>query len=402
VNRHPTGRGVATPVSPKPQMPSGPLGLAAAHARAGRLDEARPLLEDLLQRQPADLAAGNLLIQILIMQDDPTALRREIARRLEADRSIAHLAFERSHHTLLFGDLSEGWIQYESRWEVPGLIQPERHFTQPRWGGEPFPGKTLLLHYEQGLGDTLMFIRYAPLAKALGGRVLVAAQVPLADLVATCPGVDEVIPKGASLPPFDLHLPLLSLPRVFGTELDTIPADIPYLDVPAHVPNRSRLSAALAAAEGRTRIGLVWAGNPKHHNDANRSIPTRALAPLAELREVAWYSFQLGRSAPPLPGIVTLDPLLRNLSDTAYALSGMDLVITVDTALAHLAGAMGIPTLLLLPLFPDWRWLLGREDSPWYPSMRLYRQPAAGDWDAVLRRIVEDLARPGETSSAAF
>lgn len=370
------------------------LDLAIGHLKGGRLEEARRLLVEVLELDPSHASAEGLLIQVLIRQEDFTALRAEMTRYLEMGRSIRRVELELSHLTLLFGDMPLGWVQYESRWEVPGLIKPVRELSQPRWEGEPFPGKTLLLHWEQGLGDTLMFVRYMPQVKALGGRVLLAAQVPLADLVATCQGVDEVIPHGAPLPPFDLQLPLLSLPRVFGTDLKSIPADIPYLGIPDRVPNRQRLAQTLAGSEGKVRIGIAWAGSPTHKNDATRSIPRKVLSLLAGLPGVAWHSLQLGEGVPPLPGVVVLDPMLRNLSDTAYAISGMDLVITVDTAIAHLAGALGVPTLLLLPFLPDWRWLLGREDSPWYPSMRIYRQPQPGDWEAVLRQVVHDLMRP--------
>jgi hypothetical protein len=267
-----------------------------------------------------------------------------------------------------------------------------RHFSQPAWNGEAFPDRTLLLHWEQGLGDTLMFVRYASRVKRLGGRVLLLAQPSLADLVATCPGVDQVIVHLADLPSFDLQSPLLSLPRVFRTSLDSIPAEIPYLDVPGQVPNRQAIAAVLAAAHGRTRLGIAWAGSPTHTRDKQRSLPVDALAPLGALSGVAWYSFQKDQEPPAsLPGVFPLAPLLGNFSDTAYALSGMDLVLAADTALAHLAGAMGIPTLLLLPYAPDFRWLLGRDDSPWYPSMRLFRQPRPEDWSAVIRMVLRKL-----------
>jgi hypothetical protein len=319
-------------------------------------------------------------------------MRQAVERQVDLLIPPATVAWNRSLVSLRLGDLPAGWDQYEARWQVPGLIIPKRDFPQPRWQGLPFPGQTLLLHFEQGLGDTLMFVRYAKQAKAMGGRVLLAAQVPLAGLVATCPGVDAVIPHGSPIPPFDFHLPLLSLPFVFRTDLASIPAEIPYLDIPEVVPNREWIARTLAESEGQTRIGLVWAGSRTHKGDAQRSIPPSLFEGLGALPGIAWHSFQIDTTElPPLPGIVSLDPMLRNLSSTAYALSGMDLVITVDTALAHLAGALGIPTLLLLPFLPDWRWLLGREDSPWYPTMRLYRQPTPGDWQGVLHRIVRDL-----------
>ena len=169
-------------------------------------------------------------------------------------------------------------------------------------------------------------------------------------------------------------------------------AEIPYLQVPGHVPNRQPLSEVLAASAGRIRIGLAWAGSPVHVRDKERSMPTAALEPLAALQGVAWHSFQFGPlEAVPLPGVIQLAPLLSTFSDSALAVAAMDLVITVDTALAHLAGALGIPTFLLLHAFPDWRWFLARQDSPWYPTMRIYRQPHPGDWESVLRQVLSDL-----------
>jgi hypothetical protein len=210
--------------------------------------------------------------------------------------------------------------------------------------------------------------------------------------------VDQVVPHLGSLPPYDLQAPLLSLPSIFKTDLDHIPADIPYLDLPERVPNRQSLARILAASHGKVRIGIVWAGSSTHGKDEERSIPVDALAPLGDLPGVAWHSFQMEPGpAAPLPGIVPLAPLLANFSDTAYALSGMDLVITVDTALAHLAGALGMPTLLMLPFVPDFRWLLERSDSPWYPTMRIYRQSVPGDWGSVIQRVARDLAGPSDT-----
>ena len=183
---------------------------------------------------------------------------------------------------------------------------------------------------------------------------------------------------------------------MFQTNLESIPAEIPYLDVPKRGPNQQAIGELLAGSEGRTRIGLSWAGSPTHTRDAQRSIAPRALSPLRALGDVAWHAFQLGATElPPLPGMVSLAPLLGNFSDTAYALRGMDLLITVDTALAHLAGALGIPTLLLVSYIPDWRWMMGRADSPWYPTLRIYRQPEPGNWATVIERVVADLSSCG-------
>ncbi len=316
----------------------------------------------------------------------------EVARFELRNPGSPYAEYERGYLNLLRGEWKQGWRQFEARLRTPGYVPAGKRFPQPRWTGAPFPEKTLLLNFEQGFGDTLMLVRYAPLVKALGGRVLLLVQPQFAYLMTTLQGVDEVIPYGHDLPPFDLQASLFSLPALFGTEEATVPCNIPYLGIPRSVPNRDGLATLLAASEGQTRVGLAWGGNPVHPRDAQRSIPPSLLKPLGTLPGVAWHSFQLGREdRPELPGLVSLAPLLQTFSDTAYALSGMDLVITVDTALAHLAGALGIPTLLLVSHAPDFRWMLDREDSPWYPSLRIYRQPTVGDWASVIRQLHADL-----------
>jgi len=384
-----------------PLKPDARLALARCLHQKGELLRAAQEAAEAVRLAPGDVSAHQALGGILYALGRWDAFGAEIERYRRVQPGSAYLDFEQGFLDLLRGELLRGWKGHEARLRIPGLIGPRRHFTQPLWDGRAFPGRTLLLHYEQGLGDTLMFVRYAAMAKALGGRVVLEVQPALADLVGTCPGVDEVVAHGAPLPPFDLQAPLMSLPWIFRTELSSIPRQIPYLSVPERVGSRKLLAdlIVLAKAQGRRRVGVVWAGNPSHRRDRERSLPAEALAPLGELPEVAWFSFQLGRpEVPPLPGLVSLAPLLGDFSDTACALSGMDLVITVDTALAHLAGAMGIPTLLLLPFTPDWRWMLDRADSPWYPSLRLYRQEQPGDWEPVIQRLVRDL--PGYLSAA--
>jgi uncharacterized protein (TIGR02996 family) len=360
-------------------------------ARQGELARARHLLEAITAREPHNGDALDRLNTLYVRQGDWARLRQDMERQV-ARHSGPEAEYVHSHLELMFGAMAEGWRQYEARLAIPGRPLANRGFTQPRWQGEPFPDRTLLVNWEQGYGDTLMFLRYLPRVKALGGRVLLEVQPPLAELAATCPGVDAVLPQGAPLPPFDLQVPLLSLPHVFGTTLETVPAGIPYVDVPKAVPARRELAQALARAAGRTRVGVTWAGNPDQARNAKRSIPAPLLAPLGALPGVAWYDFQFqAGEAAPLPGLINLGAGLLGFANTAYALAGMDLLISVDTVLAHLAGAMGVPTLLLLPFIPDWRWMLGRADSPWYPSLRLYRQPAPGDWPAVIQAVVNDL-----------
>ncbi len=371
------------------------LALAECLIKRSAFDDARAVLGAMLQREPGSLQAHQMLGQIFHRLGLWPEFRSEVERRLQVEPGCVYAEYEQGYLGLLFGDLPDAWRRFEARWRVPGLIKPVRDFPQPRWGGESFAGRTLLLHYEQGFGDTLMFVRFAPMVKALGGRVLLEAQPQLAELAATCPGIDAVIPHGEALPPFDLQLPLMSLPAVLGTSLADIPAEVPYLDIPARVPNREWIAQVLAAAERCTRVGLAWNGNAAYRNDEARSVPAAALGPLAGLGNVFFYGLQLDPpEAAPLPGFVSLAPWLSNFSDTAYALSGMDLVIKVDTAPAHLAGHLGVPTILLLAYAPDWRWMLERDDSPWYPTMRLYRQSAPGDWDELLRRVAADLAGP--------
>jgi hypothetical protein len=371
------------------------LALAYGLMKKGDLESARVVLERALVQDPGSLDAHKLLCRILVHRGDGHLVCREIERRYTflGSPSGPEAQWELSHMALLFGEMPEGWQFYEGRLSVPIPNAPQPRPDHLRWNGESFVGRTLLVDHEQGLGDTLMFVRYAPQVKALGGRVVLSVQRPLADLVATCQGIDEVIPLGDPIPPFDLHVPLLSLPWVFKTDLESIPSQIPYLRVPARVPNRPRLTEILDASAGKLRIGMAWAGNPVHQRDAERSIFAGLLAPLAVLPDVAWHSFHFGgEGEAPFPGILPLAPFLSNFSDSAFALDAMDLVITVDTAMAHLAGAMGIPTLLLLHAFPDWRWLLGREDSPWYPTLRIYRQPVQGDWQTVVQNVLADLS----------
>lgn len=379
----------------EPGLTEARLDLARCRWKQGQLEQAKAALLPAVELDPSNQVVTSFLIDIFIRQKDWPELHKEMLRRAATDYAGAELEWELCCVNLLFGAMAEGWEQHESRWDHPGLTNPKREFPQPLWDGSALEGRTVLLHCEQGFGDTIMFVRYAPLVKALGGRVLLLAQPELADLVATCPGIDQTISEESAIPRFDVHLPLLSLPRIFQTSLATIPAAIPYLDVPERVPNQGAICERLAHSRGKTRIALSWAGNPTHARDSQRSIPPETFKSLECLPNVAWFAFQHGMTeVPPLLGIESMSPLLSNFSDTAYALSGMDLVITVDTALAHLAGALGIPTLLLVSYLPDWRWLMGRDDSPWYPSMQIYRQPLAGNWESVIHQIATDLAHP--------
>jgi hypothetical protein len=368
------------------------LDLVDCLLRRGDLAQALQHLDRILRAEPAHARALQRTLDVYTACRDRDGVIRILDRWLAVEPQRHDLRWERGTTHLMEGHYLQGWEDIEARFLVKDqIVSMMGPFAQPLWDGAPFPGKTLLLHWEQGLGDTLMFIRYAKRVKALGGRVVAVVQPTLVDVVGACEGIDEAIADEAPLPPFDLHLPLMSLPRIFRTDATSIPAEVPYLRIPARVPNGEALQALLASSEGRVRIGYAWAGSPRHLNDAIRSMPPDQLAPLAELPEVAWHCFQMPPpERHPLPS-VALGPLLSSFSDTLFALSHMDLVITVDTALAHAAGALGLPTFLMLAFGSEWRWQWDRPDSPWYPTMRIYRQPEPGAWEVVIQEILRDL-----------
>jgi tetratricopeptide (TPR) repeat protein len=298
---------------------------------------------------------------------------------------------------LLSGDFANGWKNYELRWDDAPLHR--REFAQPQWLGEPLSGRRILLHAEQGLGDTLQFLRYVPMVKAAGGTVILEVQDRLRTLAAELPGVAAVVSTGAPLPDFDCHCPLLSLPSVFGTTLGSIPASIPYLKVPqaAHAK-----AADFPWPEDGLRVGILWAGNPVFPEDRYRfrSAPIDVFRPLLEIDGVHLFSLQFGEHVAELSDfpefarrVVDLSPLVEDMSDTAAQIAKLDLVIMVDTSVSHLAGALGVPVWVLTPYTPDWRWLQKREDTPWYPSMRLFRQPQPGDWTSVMEAMLAELKK---------
>jgi Flp pilus assembly protein TadD len=305
--------------------------------------------------------------------------------------------FPDAHHNcalalLALGDLQAGWAEFEWRWRTSEFIASRRDFAQPRWRGEASEGQTLLIHAEQGFGDTIQFCRYGPLAATRGVRVIMEVQKPLVRLLRGLKGVDLVIGRGDELPRFDLHCPMLSMPMAFGTIVSTIPAADAYLraDVGRSAAWRERL--ATMAIQG-TRVGLVWAGKPSNMADPRRSIAVDRMAPLFGLSGVRLFSLQKDGPKPPaeLPLIDVMDEM-NDFADTAALIANLDLVISVDTAVAHLAAALGKPVWLLDRFDACWRWLVGRRDSPWYPGLSIYRQPRPDDWDAVLAEVVRDLS----------
>ena len=305
-----------------------------------------------------------------------------------------------AHHNaslalLRLGDYRRGFEEYEWRWRRTGMPGP-RKLSKPLWLGEyPLARKTILLHAEQGLGDTIQFVRYAPLLAGTGARVVMEVQRELARLLGRVEGVTAVVGRGDPLPTFDVHCPLGSLPRAFATETSSIPAAVPYLR-----PSEQKLAAwrGRLADIPSPRVAIAWSGSQSHPDDRNRSISLVLLEPLLSLDHINVVSIQRevrqedAELLYRLPRLTNLGQELADFDDTAAVVSLVDLVISVDTSVAHLAGALARPTWILLPFCPDWRWMIDRDDSPWYPTARLFRQGAPGDWPNVIRRVGKELA----------
>ena len=316
-------------------------------------------------------------------------------RSLALAPGLAQAHFSRSFVLLLLGRYREGWREYEWRWRIPAFNEPARRFSAPMWNGESIESGTLLLHAEQGLGDTLQFVRYAPLAAARCASVVLECQPELVSLLQGTAGVQRVLARGESLPEFAAHAPLMSLPADFGTTLQDIPWNGPY--VRAHADKVAAWRGVLDASG--FKVGLVWAGRPQQWDDRKRSLSLDLLAPLSRAAGVVFHSLQVGEAAaqaanPPAGmRLVNLAPRIVDFADTAAIVANLDLVVTIDTSVAHLAGAMGIPVWVLVAYAPDWRYHLGRSDNPWYPSMRLFRQARDGDWPSAIEQLAEALVQ---------
>jgi tetratricopeptide (TPR) repeat protein len=332
----------------------------------------------------------------------------ELGRFLEARVAYQHamsidptnpsLVWNLALFQLWLGDFEAGWRGREARWNVPGIAKGYPHLDTPMWvGEEPVEGKTVAVCQDEGVGDVIQFARYIPMLAARGARVILVVNQELCPLLSGLSGVSHCLPKkqGMVVPPFDLHIAIDSLPLAFGTRLDTIPPGTNYLPPPeAHLVQawEERLGA-----HDRLRVGLVWSGNPRHMNDRNRSMPLRLLS---ELLNVDAMFLSLQKNPKPADAetlrecksIVDHSALLTDFAETAALVSCLDLVISVDTSVAHLAGALGRPTWILLPYVADWRWLLGRDDSPWYPTVRLFRQTETREYGSVIARMRNELS----------
>jgi Flp pilus assembly protein TadD len=335
-------------------------------------------------------AHGNIGLALTTLNrwTDAVACYDEALRMRPED---AELRNNRSLALLALGRFEEGWAECEWRWKC-AEFQPPPH-TLPRWDGSPLENRTLLVHAEQGLGDTLQFVRYVPLLAARGGQVILEAQPSLVPLLRQS-GISHVFARGETLPSCDVWIPLMSVPMLFATASETIPRDVPYLSAEPQLV--AKWHDQLSGAD-RFRVAIAWQCSVNRRGDQFRSIPLARFEPLAGLPGVELVSMQVGAGSEQIGQVAGNWPLvdisqdLTDFHETAAALSNVDLVISCDTSLVHAAGALGVPTWIALPFAADWRWLIERDDSPWYPTVRLFRQSTLGDWDDVFRRITEAL-----------
>jgi tetratricopeptide (TPR) repeat protein len=338
--------------------------------------------------------------------DRPSDALMDLRKAVALDPNYAEAQFELGMALLTLGHYEDGWKAYEQRWATRAFAHRRREFSSPLWTGEqPLHGATILLHGEQGLGDTIQFVRYATHVAQLGATVLLEVPLELVALMATVQGVTRIIANREKLTPFEFHCPLMSLPRAFRTSLASIPAEAPYIKVP-EIPT-AKWAARLPT--GKPLVGVAWAGRSAQNNDANRSIALARFAPLFDAAGIQFVSLQRDPSADDLlllrrhRNVLQLEDSLTDFVDTAALISRLDLVVSVDTSVAHLAGALAKPVCILLSFAADFRWLRARDDSPWYPTARLYRQPEFGDWESVIERVRGHLVglNPTATVSAA-
>ncbi|MCG2720562.1 MAG: tetratricopeptide repeat-containing glycosyltransferase family protein [Thermodesulfovibrionales bacterium] len=314
-------------------------------------------------------------------------------KAIECKNDFVRAHWNMSCALLLSGDFERGWKEYEWRWK----LKEHRGYrtTHTRWDGSDIAGQTILLHAEQGFGDTIQFIRYAPLVAQRGARVIVQCPKELLPLIRKVKGIEQVLSKEGQMPKFDLQCPLLSLPLLFGTTLENIPCEIPYISADLSLFRNWR--ALLRSDSSMLKVGLVWSGRTKGKREHRRSCPLSFFSAFTQFDNIMFYSLQKGDGSEeakmPPKGMRLIDCQedLHDFSDTAALIANLDLIVSVDTAVAHLAGSLGKPVWTMLPFIPDWRWLLNRDDSPWYPTMRLFRQPSPGDWQSVIGHMEKAL-----------
>lgn len=370
--------------------------MAVALQYEGELDAALEACQQALSLKPDYAEAYNTKASVLMKKgyQDEAIEQYRYALKFKPDYIEAHCNL--GMILLLNGQFEEGWTEYKWRLTSQNNTTLQR-YNLPCWDGSPFVGKKLIVHFEQGFGDNIQFIRYLPMVKSRGGTVICEMLKPLTPLLHEFPGIDQLIDapiSNTTLSEIDFHVPLLELPRIFGTTLDTIPCNIPYLHAD---PIKADYWRQRLTGKG-FKIGIVWAGHSTHTEDRSRSCHLRDFLRLNKIPGVRLIGLQKGPSARQMEDLVTDGPIMNlsdelyDFSDTAGVIENLDLIISVDTAVLHLAGAMGKPAWALLPFSPDWRWLLARQDSPWYPTIRLFRQRRYGDWESVFEQILEELS----------
>lgn len=387
----------------RPDFAEGLTNLAHALRDKGIEEEAVTVYRQALALKPDFAEAytnlGTVLKDLGRLDEAIEACRRAVALQPDSPEAHYSLAFA----LLLNSDFKEGWLEHEWRWLFKDFPAHRWSSSKPQWDGSDLAGRSILLYCEQGFGDILQFIRYVPLVAARGGKVIVMCPRELRRLFDSVEGIAQFVLFDEPLPQFDVHCPLMSLPLVFGTTPRTVPDSVPYLRADARDAERWR--ERLAGERAGFHVGLVWAGRSTHKNDHNRSMPLATLAPLSGVSGVNFYSLQMGEQAlqtanpPGKMRLINWTRELNDFADTAALIAGLDLVISVDSAVAHLTGALGKRVWLLTPHVTDWRWPLGREDSAWYPTMRVFRQPATGRWDVVIEQVAESLARLGRAAT---
>lgn len=352
-----------------------------------------PLLMEVLYNYGYTLKKKGLIKQSIAIYQRILAIRPD----------YAHPHFSLALAYLSLGEFEKGWKEYEWRWKA--YNEEPKKFSQPRWTGENVQGKTILLYAEQGLGDSFQFIRYAQLMHRMGARVIFQAQPPLKKILSLCPYLDSVIAIGEPLPTFDYHLPLMSCPLVFNTVASTIPHEIPYLYADRSLESKWK---KLLANDKNFKIGICWQGNANYSTQflrktvAAKSMPVRSFEPLCAIQGITLYSLQKINGTEQLKELDHLsiktfnadfDEKNGRFMDSAAVIKNLDLVITIDTSIGHFAAALGTPTWIMLPNPADWRWMINKNDTPWYPNVRLFTQQKTGDWDSVVNQVVEALKK---------
>jgi tetratricopeptide (TPR) repeat protein len=372
-----------------PGLAKAHVNLGSIYQEQGRLDEAITFYKKALEIDPdLDYANNNMgrVLQDKGQVDHAIACFQNVLK-LNPDNALAHWNMARA--LLLSANFKQGWQENEWRWKI-NEYSPQ-NFQQPLWDGSDIEGRSILLHAEQGFDDTIQFIRYAPLVAQKGARVIVECQREVASLLKGLEGIGHIVMQGDQLPAFDIHCPLLSLPLVFNTTIDRIPAKIPYISADPLLVDKWKVRMQQDTSD--LKIGVTWSRNSWNKYDQYRLFALGAFGTLGRFEGISWYSLQQGKAAEqakhPPEGMKLIDYMeeTQDFMDMAALIQNLDLVISLDSPVAHLAGALGKQVWTLLPFSPDWRWMLDREDSPWYPTMRLFRQPDTGEWEPVIEKL---------------